>query len=452
MRVRFWGTRGSLPKPGADTVRYGGNTSCVEVRARDGTLIVLDCGTGAHDLGRALLASGERPLRGYLLITHTHWDHIQGFPFFAPLFIAGNEWDVYAPQGVGQSLAETLAGQMEYRYFPVPLGQLEATIRYHTLVESAFDLGGIRVIARYLNHPGIALGYRLEADGVAVVYATDHEPHSRHQVGTTHAEAHAEPVHHEDQRHIDFLAGADLVIHDAQYTLEEYPQKVSWGHSPAEQVVDFALAAGAKRLALFHHDPLRKDEALDRLVKVCCAHAAAGVGTLEVFAAAEGQVIELAPRAMPRVPVAEHAELSTVGTGGLRAGSTTILLVDDNPDTLRLLTMTLRSEGFRLLTAGDGDTALELARAERPDLLLLDWSMPGRNGLEVCRALREDPDPHLRRVPVVMLTAQGSAEDTAAGFAAGVTDYVTKPFKPTHLRSRVHTWLLRRRAGTPEDA
>jgi phosphoribosyl 1,2-cyclic phosphodiesterase len=220
MRIRFWGTRGSLAKPGPSTIRYGGNTSCVEVRAADGTLIILDCGTGAHDLGRSLVASGERPIRGHLLLTHTHWDHIQGFPFFAPLFIPGNEWDVYAPLGLGQRLEDTLAGQMEYEYFPVTLGQLDATIRYHELTEGTFDLGTVQVTARYLNHPGLALGYRLEAGDVTVVYATDHEPHSRHQPDVT-GPATVLPVHREDQRHVEFLAGADLVIHDAQYTLED---------------------------------------------------------------------------------------------------------------------------------------------------------------------------------------------------------------------------------------
>jgi phosphoribosyl 1,2-cyclic phosphodiesterase len=268
MRIRFWGTRGSLAKPGPSTIRYGGNTSCVEVRAADGTLIILDCGTGAHDLGRSLVASGERPIRGHLLLTHTHWDHIQGFPFFAPLFIQGNEFDVYAAQGLGQRLEDTLAGQMEYTYFPVTLGQLGATIRYHELSEGTFDLGAVQVTARYLNHPGLALGYRLEAGGVAMVYATDHEPHSRHHPEVA-GPAQVLPVHREDQRHVEFLAGADLVIHDAQYTLEEYPSKLTWGHSPAELAVDFALAAGVKRLALFHHDPLRDDAALDQLVESC---------------------------------------------------------------------------------------------------------------------------------------------------------------------------------------
>src|SRR5687768_13541390 len=135
MDVRFWGTRGSLAKPGPSTVRYGGNTSCVEVRGADGTLVVLDCGTGAHELGQALAASGQHPVSGHLLISHTHWDHIQGFPFFAPLFMAGNEWDVYAPQGLGHRLEAALAGQMEYTYFPITLGALAAAVRYHELTE-----------------------------------------------------------------------------------------------------------------------------------------------------------------------------------------------------------------------------------------------------------------------------------------------------------------------------
>jgi CheY-like chemotaxis protein len=242
---------------------------------------------------------------------------------------------------------------------------------------------------------------------------------------------------------VEFLAGADLVIHDAQYTLEEYPSKLTWGHSPAELAVDFALAAGAKRLALFHHDPLRDDAALDRLVESCRRRAA--TGGLEVFAAAEGQTIELAEREAVTPRAARQPEAAIAEVVG--ATPATILLVDDDPDIVRLLTMTLRPEGYRLLSASDGNTALEIARAVRPDLLLLDWNMPGRDGLEVCRALRAESDPDLRDVPVVLLTAQVGAEDTAAGFAAGVTDYVTKPFKPTHIRSRVHAWLSRKRAG-----
>jgi len=229
MRVRFWGTRGSLAKPGPTTLRYGGNTACVEVRAADGTLIVLDCGTGAHELGQALVQSGERPLKGHLLISHTHWDHIQGFPFFSPLFVPGNEWDIYAPGGIGQRLENTLSGQMEYTYFPVTLGQLGATIRFHDLMERTHRIGGVSVTARYLNHPAVVLGYRLESDGATLVYATDHEPHgapaepeavaSGSTTSTGSPGSMGMPVHDEDRRHVEFMRDADLVVHDGQYTL-----------------------------------------------------------------------------------------------------------------------------------------------------------------------------------------------------------------------------------------
>ena len=445
MLIRFWGTRGSLAKPGPTTLRYGGNTSCVEVRTADGTLIVLDCGTGAHGLGQSL-ESGGLPLRGHLLITHTHWDHIQGFPFFAPLFGPRNEWDIYAPGGLGQELERTLAGQMEYTYFPVTLEQLGATIRYHDLVEGSFALGGVRVVAKYLNHPALALGYRLEVGSRAVVYSVDHEPHAPHVVdATTRALAGVgvPPVHAEDRRHVEFLAGADLVIHDAQYSLDEYSQKTGWGHSPAEWAVDYALAAGAKRLALTHHDPLRDDQAVDRLVEVCRRRSRAAGDGLEVFGAAEGQALELAERAGSE---AQPASRGTTATPGV--GPETILVADDDPTIVKLLTHSLEPSGFRVLTASDGETALRLARAERPALLLLDWQMPGLSGVEVTRALRTDADPRLRELPVVLITAQAGVENTSVGFAAGVTDYLTKPFRPAHVRARVHAWLMRRGADS----
>ena len=438
MRIRFWGTRGSLAKPGPSTLRYGGNTSCVEVRTASGTLIVLDCGTGAHGLGQALVA-GRAPVRGHLLITHTHWDHIQGFPFFAPLFSPGNEWDIYAPGGLGQQLEQTLAGQMEYTYFPVTLGQLGAAIRYHDLVEGSFAVDGVRVLTKYLNHPALALGYRLEVGSVTVVYSSDHEPHAPPLAAAPFA-------HHEDRRHVEFLAGADLVIHDAQYRLDEYADKIGWGHTPAECAVDYALAAGARRLALFHHEPLRDDAGMDSLLETCRRRAASAGGGLEVFAAAEGQVVELAEGEGVRPRAASPAVAAPSG-----AGHETILVADDDPAIVMLLRASLEADGFRVVTATDGLAALRLARAERPALLLLDWQMPGSSGVEVTRALRDDTDPHLRTVPVVLITAQAGAENTAAGFAAGVTDYLTKPFRPAHVRARVRAWLLRQAAG-PADA
>jgi CheY-like chemotaxis protein/glyoxylase-like metal-dependent hydrolase (beta-lactamase superfamily II) len=444
MRVQFWGTRGSLAKPGPTTLRYGGNTPCVELRTADGTLIVLDCGTGAHGLGLALAESADQPVRGHLLITHTHWDHIQGFPFFAPLFVPGNEWDIYAPGGLGQQLEVTLAGQMEYTYFPVTLSQCGAAIRFHDLSEGSFEIGKLRVTARYLNHPALALGYRLEADGVVVVYAVDHEPHARDGAGPVAGARGGAPVHREDQRHVEWLAGADLVIHDAQYTVEEYPKRTNWGHTPAEWAVDYAMAAGARRLALFHHDPRRDDTALDRLLETC-RQRAAGSG-LDVLAASEGQVVELAGSRVDTIrsegPVAAAAPPDVASVE-----ATTILIADDDPTIVQLLTLTLAPQGFRLLTASDGETALRLARAERPALLLLDWQMPGADGIAVTRAIRADADPELRAVPVVLITGLAGGENTAVGFEAGVTDYLTKPFQPSHVRTRVRTWLLRR--GSP---
>ena len=446
MRIRFWGTRGSIAKPGPSTVRYGGNTSCVEVRADD-TLIVLDCGTGAHELGQQIVAANPEPVRGHLLISHTHWDHIQGFPFFAPLFRAGSEWDIYAPRQRGRSLQEILAAQMQYTYFPVPLGDLTATIRYHELTEGEFELGTVRVITRYLNHPAPVLGYRLEAGGVAVVYATDHEPHSRHYIERRAADGMA-PVHAEDKRHIEFLSKADLVIHDAQYTLEEYPEHLSWGHCPAEWAVDFAMAAHAKRLALYHHDPSRTDRAVESLLTRCRQRAANKPDAPEIFAAAEGQYLVVV-RPGAEKPASIGAARATV-IEGTPNREVTILVADDDPDVMGVLLDTLEPEGFRVLTANDGISALALARAEHPDVIVLDWMMPGQDGLQVCRALRSDSDPRLADVPVVLITGRSDAADTATGFDAGVTDYLTKPFKPSVLLTRLHAWLLR--AGNARGA
>ena len=444
MQVRFWGTRGSLAKPGASTLRYGGNTACVEVRTASGKLIVLDCGTGLHGLGQSLLAGAPDPLAGHLLISHTHWDHIQGFPFFGPLFVPGSEWDIYAPGGLGQRLEETLAGQMEYTYFPVTLEALGATIRYHDLLEGHFDLEDVRITSRYLNHPALTLGYRLEVGGRSLAYVTDHEPHSRYD---------AEPgvvqqVHQEDQRHMRYIHGVDLLIHDAQYTLEEYPKKVGWGHSPAERVVDFALEAGVARLALFHHDPLRDDDALDQMVETCRARVAASGRPMEVFGAAEGLLIDLPERTAATTDGDIFGPSAVVAPD--EAPVQTVLVVDDDPDVVELLSITLSGEGFRVLSAYDGERALEIARRDHPDLVLLDWRLPDHNGLEVTRTLRADADEHVREVPVVLLTAMTGARETAAAFEAGATDYLTKPFSPAHVRSRVRGWLLRMRTPTAD--
>ncbi len=438
MLVRFWGTRGSLPKPGPTTVRYGGNTSCVEVRSDAGTLLVLDSGTGAHELGQAVVRDAGWNRRGNMLLTHTHWDHIQGFPFFGPVFVPDSSWAIYGPGEAGQTLRDTLAGQMHYRYFPVSLKGLSAGLRFHDIGEGAFSLGDVRVTAAYMNHTQVATGYRIVADGVTVVYATDHEPHANHapwnDLGAWPTLAHAEDV-----RHAQFLAGADLVIHDAQYTDEEYPAKRGWGHSPAEYVVDLAVLGGVKQLALFHHDPLRDDASLEQVVERCQQRVAALGSDLQVLAAAEGVTLRLPDLMAPARPLLTQPHAAR----GTPRSEQTVLIVGEDNDANRLLEETLRDDGFRLLVVRDAEAALAAAREHRPALMLVTWHPGESAALAVCRALRAADDPGLRSLPVLLLTPDASPESVTEGFAAGANDVIYQPFAPPHVRTRVRQWLRR---------
>ena len=287
MRVRFWGTRGSIATPGPDTVRFGGNTSCVSLTTDAGAHVIFDCGTGARALGAALMAQPAKPIDATILLSHTHWDHIQGFPFFAPLFVPGNRITVCGPEGSARSLRDVLSGQMEFTYFPVELGQLPATIDFRELGEGTHEIGGARIIAQYLHHPAMTLGYRIEADGAAVAYVCDHEPYSETLWHGDLSPNHTESIVHEgDRRHARFMAGAGLVVHDAQYTPEEYPSKRHWGHSTYVYVVKLAALAGVQRLFLTHHDPSHDDQfiaglerqaqdlarSLNSKLEVCCAY------------------------------------------------------------------------------------------------------------------------------------------------------------------------------------
>ncbi len=441
MLVRFWGTRGSLPKPGPETVRYGGNTSCVEVRTKSGELIILDCGTGAHALGQSLMQAGPKPIKGHLLIGHTHWDHIQGFPFFTPLFVPKNEWHVYAPQGLGQHLRETLAGQMQYQSFPVELGDLGATIHYHDIVEGEFEVAGVKVRSQYLNHPALTLGYRLEEDGVVLVYSTDHEPHSP-QAAMPGPNPTTEPAHREDGHHAEFLRGADLVIHDAQYLASEYPTKVGWGHSTVEYVVDTALSAKVRKLALFHHEPLRSDAAVDQVVAACRARVARQPSDLELFAAAEGQVIELEAAAPSERAVAAPVDLTTPREV---AASRIVLVTAGTPALEELLRTAMKAEGFEVHIVGPHDSVITLARDTHPALIFLDSGSTQPHALEVTQALRAFDFPEIRNLPVVVMTPAGYPAVAQAAFAAGATDCLPKPFSAAYVRSRAKAWLLRSR-------
>ena len=294
MRVRFWGTRGSIATPGPRTLGYGGNTACVEVRCGSDVLI-FDAGTGIRELGAALVQEthGE-PITVHLFISHTHWDHIQGFPFFLPAYQPTTTIHVYGSPGQGRSLERILRGQMDADYFPVALGDLSATIDVQEFRGGEFRIGDAQITAMYLNHPGMNLGYRVSHGGRSVVYATDNEPYRYtldHLAGRS--EAGREFGGRLDEEFVRFVAGADLYIGEAQYTDEEYPAKIGWGHSSLSATVEVALKAQVKRLALFHHDPMHGDEVVSAMVEVAQRLIAAQLSPLQCFAAREGQTLEI---------------------------------------------------------------------------------------------------------------------------------------------------------------
>jgi phosphoribosyl 1,2-cyclic phosphodiesterase/DNA-binding response OmpR family regulator len=440
MRVTFYGTRGSIATPGPSTVRYGGNTSCVSVRSDAGTLIILDIGTGAAVLGRELMAeaaeSGKK-LHGHIMIGHTHWDHIQGLPFFAPLFVPGNEWDIYAPRGLRESLQDTLAGQMEYTYFPVELDQLGATIRYHDLIEGSLTVGDVAVTARYLNHPALTLGYRLHADGATMVYSCDHEPHSR-VLATGPG-----PIEGQDSEHADFLKDADLAIHDAQYVASEYAAKVGWGHSTVEYAVSIARHAGVKRLALTHYDPTRNDDAVDAMLKALEESGAAG--GMEVFGAAEGLTIELTGEA-ERPPVHEHVSAHTNVAPTLTQGKVLMAMAD--PDRIEKMRKILAGDHLREILVPPNEAVAAAAR-EAPSLLVLEHDGDLEKAAEIAKEIRaENPD-----LPIMLVTNHGEEGPGQGGL---FSDRLAEPFSAQYARARMRAALMRRaskwvRALRPPD-
>jgi DNA-binding response OmpR family regulator len=355
---------------------------------------------------------------------------------------------VYAPLGLGQHLEKTLAGQMQHTYFPVSLKQLGATIRFHDLVEGSFHAGGFRVTTRYLNHPAMTLGYRLEADGGTLVYATDHEPHSPEQAqGVADVEQLAKgevAVHQEDRRHADFIAGADVLIHDAQYVAAEYPAKLGWGHSTVEYVIDVALTARVSTLYLFHHDPSRTDEQLDAVVEACRQRVARSGLPLEVHAAAEGQSFEVGRRAQanPR-PSASRPVLAT--HHALASKSILIALKDGREDAI--VAEALGGEGFTLVRPEAGRPLVEQLETLQPALVLLDheYREGGEDARSLVAALRRSSDALLKDLPVVMVRRAGAGGDKVEGedFRAGATDVLTAPFTIPYVRARARAWLLR---------
>ena len=429
MHVRFWGTRGSLPKPGPDTLRFGGNTSCVEVRTASGTLVIIDCGSGLHGLGQALMTAGKPIDNGHILISHTHWDHIQGIPFFAPFFASGNKWQIYAPKGLGPSVQETLAGQMQYTYFPISIDQMGADIRYHELVEGTFAIDDLRISTRYMNHTALTLGFRLEADGAVLVYASDHEPFDPRLASGTRE------ISGRDRGHCEFLRGADLVIHDGQFTAEEYADRIGWGHSTVEYAVAVARAAGAKRLALTHHDPLRTDESLEKLVRTTPKSLLGITPLTDIFAAAEGCKIELNGHAAPSKI---RGETSASGDSALL--NPFLVLAVDDPQASAVIREAAHADGITVIEAGSPAQALATAHTLMPAVVVTEnWPLvssfnPGSEPRDATPAFD---------VPVVVVADAPRKSDLAGGKEATGVEFLIKPFSAAYARTFIRASLLR---------
>jgi phosphoribosyl 1,2-cyclic phosphodiesterase len=428
MKVRFWGTRGSIAKPGPKTVRYGGNTSCVQVTSPGGTMLIIDCGTGAHDLGQHILKEKPTGNVGSILISHTHWDHIQGIPFFAPLFVPGNSWTFFAPRGFGDTLRETLAGQMEFTYFPVTLDAFGAKVEYRDLTEQTFEIGDVRITTRFLNHPALTLAYKLECDGATVVYSCDHEPHS-HELADGCGQ-----IHGQDREHSEFFRGADLVIHDSQYTPAEYATKIGWGHSTPHYAAQMCRAAGARMLALTHHDPTRTDDQIDAMLAELSAAGNATPG-LEVIAAAEGLELEVVGRA-PAQPELETPDQPAIPRP-TRIPVVRLIgapLLANDP-----LHLAMVDEGLTVLPEDESEVSVGDAAPKAVGLVLIDadtipnFSLLPRHIANATRGL-ESP------APVLVVSAHARPPELELPKDA---DWLRRPFSREFARARMRTALLR---------
>jgi len=268
VRVTLWGTRGSLAAPGPETIRYGGNTACVEVRGLGNALLVLDAGTGIQRLGATLRGGSGRI---DLLLTHLHMDHIQGLGFFEPLYQPGREIHIWGPPSPVLDLRARLARYLSPPLFPIRLRDLPCRLTLHNVPPERFEVGGLEVEAGLVCHPGSTVGYRLSEGSRSVAYLPDHEP----ALGVRDF-----PGDPEWTSGFDLAAGVDVLIHDAQYTTEEYQERIGWGHSAIQDAFTFATLAGARRLVPFHHDPTHDDAMLDRIDSAARASGALAFGLI----------------------------------------------------------------------------------------------------------------------------------------------------------------------------
>ena len=296
-RIKLWGTRGSIAVPSRETLRYGGNTTCIELRA-DGELVVLDAGSGIRPLGVALKKElQQQPINLSLLITHAHWDHIQGFPFFKPAYDPKNEIRILGFDGAGATFREIITEPMRSPFFPITMRELSAKMEITKLTEMKFTLGKVDVHAAFVNHPGVCAGYRLFTTTGSVAFLPDHEPyefflHALREQAQTPEQA-KEIATSEHARLVQFLRGSEILVLDSQYTDKEYQTHIGWGHGSVSSAVSLALEAEVQTLLLFHHDPSHDDNMVDRMVESACELATKSGRPLEVVAAKEGSEILL---------------------------------------------------------------------------------------------------------------------------------------------------------------
>ena len=284
--VTFWGTRGSIPTPGPGTARYGGNTACISIAGPPGRLVILDAGSGLRPLGHELMKQHNGILTADILLSHTHWDHIQGLPFFKPLSTRDTSVCIYGAAQEGVALKEILGRQMDPMVFPVPLNALAASLTVVEIEEGEFEIDDFTTCAFRLRHPGTTLGYRLapRSGGRHVAYVTDNElgPGGTYEVAPDWR-----------ARMVEFIQGADTLIHDAMYLDQIIQARAGWGHSTPRQAVDLAREGGCRRLILFHHEPEHDDDALDRLLADTRSYARGVAPGLQVEAAIEGMKFAL---------------------------------------------------------------------------------------------------------------------------------------------------------------
>ncbi len=288
MEVTFWGVRGSVPVPGPSTMRYGGNTACLDLRTPDGGWLVFDAGTGIRVLGNSLDLSKKHDI--HLFISHPHWDHISGFPFFTPIYIPGNTITVYGPGTFEMTLDDIINGQMKYSYFPVRTVELLADISFRQLEEERIEVGEFTIDTISLNHPVACLGYRVTWRDRVFIYLGDNEPYFNVYSEDGDSELN-EFVGSLNRRLLEFVTGADMLVTDAQYLPSEYRSKVGWGHSTTHHVMNLAARGRVKKLVFFHHEPTRTDNQLDVIVEHYRHKVLEKGMNLEVHAAIEGATI-----------------------------------------------------------------------------------------------------------------------------------------------------------------